>query len=173
MDILDYLQNLGKLFESLNSFEIDPDNPNIIMGEAESRGLKKSVDRGLKWLMDKISQARLDPIRVTLDDPGDSNDDIVDALTEKRSSTSIESLTKAYEVEKQPVFLTPQFLQHFDIKNALDRHYLKNRVRFNSIQLGFHARPYSNIIDKGKQIVPFRCWVGSSNWKAIKEKKKT
>lgn len=173
MDIVQLMEELWKCFMTMDSFETDPDSPQQILSEPDSYALKKSIDRGLKWLVDKILAAHLDPIIVTLDDPGESNDEIVDALTDERSATSIEGLTKSFEDEStQKVYLTPHFKKHFDFTNAVDRHYLKNKVRFMSIQLGFHARPASNIINGGKQIVPFRCWVGSANWKNIRDKKK-
>jgi hypothetical protein len=71
--------------------------------------LKKGVDRALKWLIDKICDARIEPIKVTLDDPGDCQNEVVDALTDPRSQTTIDSLTQSYEINKEPVYLTPHF----------------------------------------------------------------
>lgn len=45
------MQGLWKCFLSMNSFDIDPDQPDKLLEEREAYGLKKSVDRALRWLV--------------------------------------------------------------------------------------------------------------------------
>lgn len=78
----------------MNSFEIDPQNPEIYLDHLDQQSLRKAVDRSLRWLFDKISAACINPISVTLDAPGDSNNDIIEALTDVRSLVNLDNLTQ-------------------------------------------------------------------------------
>jgi len=75
------------LFTGLSSFDLDPDiEEPTLLEEGESYIFSKVVDRSLRWLTDKICEANLDPIIVTLDQPGDSKEEIIQALEDKRSA---------------------------------------------------------------------------------------
>ena len=133
MDIVQIMEELWKCFISMDGFDIDPDQKNKLLEESDSYCLKKSVDRALKWLLNKIYEAKLDPIIITLDNPGDQNNEIVEALTDPRSASDLKSVTESVQYKKDQIYFTPHFLKHFDFDNSLDRHYLKNKVRFMSI----------------------------------------
>ena len=126
----------------------------------------------MRWLTDKVSDSKLEPIVVTLKDPGDSKVEIECSLQDSRSLVTLENVKESDKNLSRNSILTPHFLKHFDFENALDRHYLKNKVRFMSIQLGFLARPMSNIIKEGKHVVPFRCMVGGTTWRSTRNKRK-
>jgi hypothetical protein len=172
MDIVDLIERLIALFGKMDSFDIDPDNRKVLLEESDQYLLHKNVDRALRWLTDKVSDSKLEPIVVTLKDPGDSKLEIECSLNDSRSLVNLENVKESDKNLNRNSILTPHFLKHFDFENALDRHYLKNKVRFMSIQLGFLARPMSNIIKEGKHVVPFRCMVGGTTWRSTRNKRK-
>ncbi len=92
MDIVDLIEKMYTLFESMESFDIDPDNRNQLLEEGDSYALRKGVDRGLRWLTDKVSESKLDPIVVTLRDPGDSHEEIIKSLNDHRSMVSLQNV---------------------------------------------------------------------------------
>jgi hypothetical protein len=172
MDVVELLDRLTSLFSKMDSFDIDPDNKKILLEESEQYFLHKNVDRALRWLTDKVSDSKLEPIIVTLKDPSDSKKEIEEALNDSRSLVALENVKESDKNLSTNSILTPHFLKHFDFENALDRHYLKNKVKFMSIQLGFLARPMSNIIKEGKHVVPFRCMVGGTTWRTTRSRRK-
>jgi hypothetical protein len=172
MDIVDLIERLIALFGKMDSFDIDPDNRKVLLEESDQYLLHKNIDRALRWLTDKVSDSKLEPIVVTLKDPGDSKLEIECSLNDSRSLVNLENVKESDKNLNRNSILTPHFLKHFDFENALDRHYLKNKVRFMSIQLGFLARPMSNIIKEGKHVVPFRCMVGGTTWRSTRNKRK-
>lgn len=91
------------------------------------------VERALKWLVDRIFEANLDPICLTLSDSGDSNQDIIKALGDYRYMSNPKTLVDS----NKTIYLTPHFLEYFDFDDAKDRNFLKAKVRFMSILLGF------------------------------------
>ena len=92
MDIVDLIERYYSLFESMDSFDIDPDNKTKLLEEGDSYALKKSVDRGLRWLTDKVSESKLEPIVVTIKDPGDSHDEIIRSLNDHRSLVTLDNV---------------------------------------------------------------------------------
>lgn len=92
MDLVEIIERVYNMMMLVDSFEIDPDRENTIMEENDSFVLKKSVDRALRWLKDKIFDAKVDPIIVTLESPGDSYQAIVDALADRRSGITIREI---------------------------------------------------------------------------------
>lgn len=61
------MEELWRCFLRMNSLDIDPDQNDKLLLETESNELKICLERGMTWLIDKICEARLDPINVTLD----------------------------------------------------------------------------------------------------------
>lgn len=55
----------------MNSFEYDPLNPKVKLPDNEILLLKSNVDRALRWLVDKILEAKAQPISITLTSSGD------------------------------------------------------------------------------------------------------
>ncbi len=92
MDIVEIIEKVYTLFEQMDSFDIDPDCKTQLLEEGESYGLRKGVDRGLRWLTDKVSESKLEPIVVTLKDPGDSIDEIVKSLNDPRSLVTLQNV---------------------------------------------------------------------------------
>jgi len=87
MDIVEFIEQLYKLFLEINSYDIDPELPTpTLLEEGDSYCFMKATSRALKWLCEKIYEADLDPIEVTVDNPGDSLQDLKEALADKRSA---------------------------------------------------------------------------------------
>ena len=124
MDIVDLIESLSSLFNKMDSFDIDPDNRKGLLEEPEQFLLHKNVDRALRWLTDKVSESRLEPIVVTLRSPGDSKIEIEASLNDPRSLVSLDNVKESAKNLNHSSIVTPHFLKHFDFDNALDRHYL-------------------------------------------------
>ena len=73
MDVVEIIEQLQIFFSKVNSYEYDPDDPTQPLSEYESYLLRLNVDRSLSWLIDKIINANLDPIAITLHSGGDQN----------------------------------------------------------------------------------------------------
>ncbi|CDW83156.1 UNKNOWN [Stylonychia lemnae] len=167
MDIKTMIINLQNFFSKMNSLSVDTSNPRVILSESEQAQLKYNVDKSLKWLVEKILNAKMQPIAITVNSQGQNNQDIIEAFQDKRYMSNIFNI-----IDKQlPLYLTPKFLQYFDFNVAQDRNYLKQRVKFMSAQLGFQAVTCSNKPKANFQFVPFKCLVGNSQWVAQRDKK--
>jgi hypothetical protein len=118
----------------MTSFEKDPDDSSKLLGQYESYLLRVYTDRALKWLVDRIYEANLDPIAITLNSSGDSNPDILKALDDPRYMSNPTELLTPNSRKK---YLTPHFLENFDFSDTWDRNFMKSKVRFMSIMLGF------------------------------------
>lgn len=104
------------------------------MDPAESKMLKIYVEKSIKWLVEKIIKANLRPLVVTLQSRGDDNKDILKAFSDRRFMSNVQQILKD---NSTLVYLTPKFLEFFDFNDALDKPYLKSKVKFMSAQLGF------------------------------------
>ncbi len=73
MDIVEMIEQLYRLFLEVNTYDLDPDiSIPTLMEEGDSYCFMKTTTRALKWLIEKVFEANLDPIIVTIDKPGDS-----------------------------------------------------------------------------------------------------
>jgi hypothetical protein len=77
MDVLTIIEKLNEFFSSMNSFDVDPDNEGSLLDVKDNYILKTSVVRALRWMKDKIYQSDIEPIEVTLDNMGDSQEAIM------------------------------------------------------------------------------------------------
>jgi len=98
----------------------------------ESYHFKIEVDRVVSWLIQKVHESNLDPISITPADL-DQYEDIQNALSDRRSLQKIE------QIKADDCYLTPDFLETFDLQNIVGRDYLKVRMRFAASKLGFIA----------------------------------
>lgn len=71
---------------------------------------------------------------------------------------------------KQQVYITPKFLDSFDFSTATCREYLRSRVRFKSMNLGFIAKMTKTSSKGLNQHIHFKCFVGSAGWNEAKKK---
>jgi hypothetical protein len=99
----------------------------------------------------------LDPISITPVDI-DQYEDIQNALVDRRS------LQKIAEVKADDCFLTPDFLETFDMYNMCGRDYLRVRMKFAAVKLGFVAYTVANNHKESKNIVTVKCGVGQKHW---------
>lgn len=121
------------MFDGLVCFDRDPLNLTAKLSETETLILKSNVEKAIKWTVEKLLQGKPKPIVITLASSGDQNPDIIKAFHDKRYMTNVYNL-----VDKGvKVFLTPNFLPYFDFNVATCREYLKARVKFYAIQVGF------------------------------------
>ncbi len=56
--------------------------------------------------------------------------------------------------------MTPDFLETFDLTNCSGRDYLKVRMKFAAVKLGFVAYTVANQFMNRKHVVPVKCGVG-------------
>lgn len=57
-------------------------------------------------------------------------------------------------------------METFDLTNACGRDYLKVRVKFAGVKLGFVAYTVANTFNNRKHTVPVRCGIGQQAWHA-------
>ena len=81
MDIVEMIEQLYRIFLEVNTYDLDPDIiiPTL-MEEGDSYCFMKTTQRAVKWLIEKVYEANLDPIIVTIDKPGDSLQDLKESL---------------------------------------------------------------------------------------------
>ncbi len=91
------------------------------------------MDRAVTWLIDKINESDLDPIEIQ---PGNiwNHIDVKTALEDPRSFITLK------QAQKHDFYFTPDFLETFDLRNICGRDYLKIRMKFASVKLGFTAQ---------------------------------
>ncbi|CDW75221.1 UNKNOWN [Stylonychia lemnae] len=164
MDVVQILESLEKFFNLVDSFEFDPKYKDRVLDPRETKDLRINIDKGLRWLIDKIYVEDLEPITLEYDCKIPLNSYPIDvqlAMRDERCTTKLR--IKNGNVNDR-IFLTPDFLKYFDFSNALDRNYLKSRVRFQSVMINFHAKAFTNRFADKKHQVPFKCNVGNSQW---------
>ncbi|KEJ83156.1 hypothetical protein OXYTRIMIC_131 [Oxytricha trifallax] len=165
MEVVEIMDGLEKLFEKIQSFERDPDNPEKYMGVHEAKDLRCQVDRTLKWLVDKIYEAKLEPISIPVSiNFNELPKDIQEAMNDPRS------IQQQRRFQRESLYYTPDFLKYFDFNSATERTYLKSKIRFISINLGFQAKAVTNRFKDNLHLVPVRCLVGSQSWHANRKK---
>jgi hypothetical protein len=87
MDIVEMIEQLYRIFIEVKTYDLDPDIPvPTLMDEGDSYCFMKTTQRAVKWLIEKVFEANLDPIIVTIDKPGDSLEDLKESLGDKRSA---------------------------------------------------------------------------------------
>ena len=64
---MDIIEQLDTFFSSVSSLEVDPDNQNKVLSLFDAKDLRVVIDRALKWLVDKVFLARLEPISIPFD----------------------------------------------------------------------------------------------------------
>ena len=87
MDIVEMIEQLYRIFIEVKTYDLDPDiTIPTLMEEGDSYCFMKTTQRAVKWLIEKVFEANLDPIIVTIDKPGDSLEDLKESLGDKRSA---------------------------------------------------------------------------------------
>ena len=96
MDIVEFIEQLYRLFIEVHTYDLDPDIPTpTLMEEGDSYCFMKATTRAIKWLAEKILEADLDPIEVTIDNPGDSLKDLEESLSDIRSVLTMADIKRA------------------------------------------------------------------------------
>ena len=101
------LDGLSAFFAKVNSFEIDPET-GAPMPRDEIDIVCRRVQLATRWMFSRICREQLEPIKITMEN---INKDMQIALNDARNIG--EPILKPHTPLEQ-VYLTPQFLQHFD-----------------------------------------------------------
>ena len=122
------------------------------------------MDRAVNWLVEKIHKSDLDPIDIKSSQVEEQKD-IHYALKDPRSCRT------PNQIQKEDCYLTPDFLETFNLFDLWGRDYLKIRIKFASVKLGFTAQTVAPLIKFNTQTIPVKCCVGQTQWLQRWEKK--
>ena len=118
------------------------DRHKLLAGDAYL--LQTNVERMIAWVTDLIFKQQLDIVSIQ---PKDIDDyaDILAALTDSRS------LQNNQIIKQDDCYLTPDFLESFDFQMpARQREFLKARVKYAAVKLGFNVDMMGMVVKNGK-----------------------